>query len=503
MGRWSGMSRWPSTRFGGFMGDLLGAWWTAGRVLAVVFMVLAGPLLVVQALLIPPGYVPDEPDHAARAEGLSHGSVMGMRGEVSDQAGRRGVVSGVWADPAITAADRAVVPGAPKVVTRVDLDRLLAVRWGVPGFVPSSVAPYFPVFYGPEALAIGVVRAAGGTPLAAVYAGRLAGVVGFVVLGVLALTLATRGAVLIFATLMLPMTLWLASSLNQDGVMIGTACLVAAMLTRDGARARWGAALGLACIAAAKAPYLPLVALLLLPMRGAVAGVAAARLVAGLGQAVLAALPALAWTALTVRFVSASLVQAPYRAGPLYGDAAAVFDGPNLGAQLEVLTRPLTRLVSVPLGSAAVQAPEMLRQMVGGLGNLDIALPGPVYAGWLVALVAAVAAAVWDGAGRGGVEWIRVGWGWMGCVVAALALFGCVLLIYVSLYLTWTPVGLEHVTGVQGRYFLPLLPFAMFCLPASGRRPGWSGGLGVPAVVMAAVGVVMQPVLIVGSFYLR
>jgi uncharacterized membrane protein len=32
-------------------------------------------------------------------------------------------------------------------------------------------------------------------------------------------------------------------------------------------------------------------------------------------------------------------------------------------------------------------------------------------------------------------------------------------------YLGWTPVAAERIPGVQGRYFLPLLPFAFVALP--------------------------------------
>lgn len=36
------------------------------------------------------------------------------------------------------------------------------------------------------------------------------------------------------------------------------------------------------------------------------------------------------------------------------------------------------------------------------------------------------------------------------------------LLIVTTLYLTWTPVGAVLVSGIQGRYFLPLVPFILF-----------------------------------------
>jgi hypothetical protein len=468
-----------------------------------VFLLLATPLLLLQAVLIPPGYSPDEPDHAARAEGLLHGSLLGMRGQGPGMGGSTGIVTGVLSDPAIVAADWAILPGAAKLMTRADLDRLLAVRWaGSASFVPSSVAPYFPAFYLPQAVGMAVVRLAGGPPLAAIYAGRLASVLAYVVVGTLALALVTRGAALVFATLMLPMTLWLAASLNQDGVMVATSCLVVALLTRAeigvmGARV-WAAA-GLALILLAKPPYAPLAAMLLLPVRGA----GAAGLAGRLALAGAAVLPALVWTALVVRDVSATVPMAAYAAGPLYGgDAGTMFQGTDMAAQLRVLTDPCTRLVWVPLSSAIAQAPGKLRQMVGGLGLLNVGLPGPFYPAWYLALVAALLAAPLSGFSGGGLLG-RVRADWVGRGLAVGAVLGCVLLVYLSLYLSWTPVGLDHVEGVQGRYFLPLLPFLMFCLPSGPARPGLAGLLAAPAVVLAAVGLVFLPLLIVGSFYLR
>jgi hypothetical protein len=454
------------------------------------------PLLLLQVLLIPPGYSPDEADHAARADSVSRGAILGERGEGVGMLGAAGVVTGVWADPAIKEAARAILPDAPKSMTRADLDRLAAVRWGTATFVPSSVAPYFPVFYVPAALAMGVVRSVGLPPLAAIYAGRGAAAMATVLLGTLALLLARRGWVLIFATLMMPASLWFAASLNQDGPMIAAACLAVALLTRaeiGTGGARLLAAVVLACVMGAKPPYLPLVGMVLLPFAGSSARVVGGRLV----LAVVMGAAVLGWAWLTVRYVAASVPLPPYQAGPLYaGDAGTIFESADLSAQLGVLTQPVSRLVTVPLASMVDQAPEKLRQMVGGLGLLDIGLPGPMLVAWFVAIAAAVLAAVVDGRGGARADW----WG---RVLAVLAVLGSVLLIYVSLYLSWTRVGLDHVEGVQGRYLTPLLPFLVLCVPAGLGRPGAARVLAAPAVALAAVGLVFLPVLIVGSLILR
>jgi hypothetical protein len=65
---------------------------------------------------------------------------------------------------------------------------------------------------------------------------------------------------------------------------------------------------------------------------------------------------------------------------------------------------------------------------------------------------------------------------WFTSPAAAAAVLSSIELIFVALYLTWTPVGADRVDGIQGRYFIPLLPVLLFLLPGSGllrRVPAW------------------------------
>ncbi len=74
--------------------------------LPVVFALTAGPVLLALALLIPPGDVPDEFDHAARAESLLRGEIVGLRRDIRIVGGRLpGTEAEVIADPAIVEAD--------------------------------------------------------------------------------------------------------------------------------------------------------------------------------------------------------------------------------------------------------------------------------------------------------------------------------------------------------------------------------------------------------------
>ncbi len=46
----------------------------------------------------------------------------------------------------------------------------------------------------------------------------------------------------------------------------------------------------------------------------------------------------------------------------------------------------------------------------------------------------------------------------------ALITITTILLVFTSLYVQWTPIGKDSISGVQGRYFLPILPLVMLLL---------------------------------------
>ncbi len=52
----------------------------------------------------------------------------------------------------------------------------------------------------------------------------------------------------------------------------------------------------------------------------------------------------------------------------------------------------------------------------------------------------------------------------------SLIILACVLLICTSLYVQWTPVGAATIDGIQGRYFLPLIPIALLLIKPFASR---------------------------------
>src|SRR6266496_474409 len=49
-------------------------------------------------------------------------------------------------------------------------------------------------------------------------------------------------------------------------------------------------------------------------------------------------------------------------------------------------------------------------------------------------------------------------------VITGLAVLGYVVMVYLIFFLTYTPINIDHVRGVQGRYFVIALPMAAIFL---------------------------------------
>jgi uncharacterized membrane protein len=51
-------------------------------------------------------------------------------------------------------------------------------------------------------------------------------------------------------------------------------------------------------------------------------------------------------------------------------------------------------------------------------------------------------------------------------VITGLTTLGYIALVYLIFFITYTPLDIDHVRGVQGRYFVVLLPVAAIFLAA-------------------------------------
>jgi uncharacterized membrane protein len=283
----------------------------------------------------------------------------------------------------------------------------------------------------------------------ALYFARLGNLVAFAITTAVCMAWAGRYRAVLAAVAMLPMTLQAASSASYDTPVIIVAmiffALMARLATQAGgpSRRQYVALLVLAfLIGHAKAVYAPILLLTLIFKRRqdwrtfllSEAGLLAAALLGVLS---------VSW---------------------FFGSAGNPDQAAAFGRQIEFLKHH-------PLAAPHVTALSLWNfrefyvvSLLGEMGWLDTNFAVPVLVlTWGVLICATVGDAL---AGPSPFGWIG-----SGSILVAVGL--SVLAVFTAMYIMWTSqtsgIGVRQVDGVQGRYFLPLLPFAMAMIAAAPR----------------------------------
>jgi uncharacterized membrane protein len=455
-------------------------------------------------MAVPTGEVPDEPAHLSRADSVTHWAIAGFRHQGTNAQGGAEAEVAVRSDVNLAYVGFEFTPGIPLAEKHVTLERLSRLsRFGwqrrpLPVAV-SNTGVYPPTFYIPAALGLRAARGAGLNPFPAILVARLCNALVYVGLGCAAIGLARRGRLVLLCLLCLPMSLWLAASVNQDGLIIATAALSGALLTRHARTAWWAGAVLLGLAAMAK-PYLAVLALVLpLVHPGRIGREALAGLL-------VASLPAALWNALMAAFVAVPFVRPPAtEAGPLWaGPAGTTFLTTSPLDQLHILLASPARLVTLPIDSLSTNWDATWREFIGVLGNLDVMLPDALYALWVVVIILSVVSAVVSSP----LQEPRTAARLVATNAATLAsLILSLFVAFVLQYISWTRVGSALVEGVQGRYFIPITAVA---LPVAGfphALQPWTAAISIlvtATIVLAVLSSTLAIPLVVGfSYYVR
>ena len=378
------------------------------------------------ALLTPPFQVPDEIAHYYRACAIAHGAF--------------------W-PPILNDHGYSAVPIG---------DRELISDRTTP-FVPERAYVKYPVVYSPlpffpQALGCAIGDALHVRPLFSFYFARLLNLI--CALGIVALAARIAARWLVITPALLPMSLFLFGSFSPDALTIAITFLAASLAL---AGSPW-------VIAAAAALALCKPAYLLVPLLVFAANVGRASARPGRAEA---RPTSLGWIALAVivagGFVSTLFIKtswAPFRPGV------------NERRQIEFT-------VHHPLLAGKTLAMDLLRhgndrleQLAGRLGLLNIAMPKLAV---VAALLLLITVALFAG--------LRIS---LGQRIAALTIaVASIAVIELSQYVSWTPVAAPEVQGVQGRYFIPVLPLLLLAISRPNERARWPA-VAVP-VVMAVV----------------
>lgn len=455
----------------------------------------------------PIGDVADEPAHISRTVALLHGQIFGVR-----HATPRGPDSGVFIDSGLARAARAELVPWPTVTVgsagKIGAQQVAAARaigWsGQRKFVQASGAvEYFPAFYLPGALGVAAGALAGQRPLAALYTGRLFMLLAYIGIGALAISLARFGRPLLFAVLSLPMAVSLAASFNQDAQLLAASALCGALLTWSPTafpKARLIAAAIFALLLCSKPPYGLLLFACLTPLAAAGWRQRLVRLSAF-------GLPALLWVIAMLRLSFTPVRRKPYHPGPLWpGNPAMTLHAANPADGVRVLLADPARIFWLPWHDLVQNFGQFRMQFIGVLGWLNLNLPVAWYHGWGDALIAAALATLCGATADGS------RWGWQDALLVSALVQATIIAVELSLYLSWTNVGSAQIIGVQGRYFLEIVPFSLLVLPRLGN---WANQVGrwrhaartvslimtLPAITMALITAYQLPNLVSGAFY--
>lgn len=452
---------------------LAGVLWLWGKRPFWLFPTVVVILGIFYMAVLPPFSAPDEARHFVSAYRLS-----------SELMGRQAVVDKEFAVSASLEERKAMEKGGRVLVREGDgrKEPYAQVERASYGLVLSelftedhskgvTVRPEVfvrttPVVYLPQALGITVARLLhlGYIPL--IYLGRLFNLAAFAGLSWLAERLMPFRKEVLMAVSLLPMSLHLAASLSYDAVLIGLSMVfVAWCFYLAYEKKRVGTAdvvilgLLLVLLEPCKVVYLPLAGICLL--------IPAAKFGSRRRYWISVA------SVVAVLVLSVFLLNHVVLSGWMQdGENAISWQGGAAGYTLsDILKRPY-RAFLVCYETFATQLDYYQATMLGGyLGNLDPDLYVPYFGLillWVVLILSAVRQA-------GEPVFMKAGQK----VFIGFLLILSVGLVFFSMLLGWTPKGFTYITGIQGRYFLPLLPLFLYLLCGGNvtMKKDWGRGL--------------------------
>lgn len=400
----------------------------------VCYFLLAMLCTLPLIILTPPFQVPDEPQHFYRAYQISE---MNLVASVENQKAGGELPSSLIALSSRFLNTRAIHDARPVVKRPFSsiLDgfqtRLEPAKREFIDF--SGSAFYSPIAYLPQSIGIAVGRGFGLGPMALMYLGRAANAAIAIFLLSLAAKVAPGPKMAFLVVGLFPMSVYLYGSLSPDALVIVSAFLFTAISLRAYVEKEWRVANLLIAVSCAlvfsslKVVYAPL---LFIGFASIFIGERRARFL--LPQIAIVVIPILV-TGVWLHIVSGLVVP--------------VKTGIDISAQIHyVEAHPLLFIRAI--AHAFLNNTFYFFDTVGVLGWLTVKLPAISYVVAVVAFVGSVAS----------YEAIKPRHSfpvlmWWGTLAGS-----CVGLVMLALYLYWNPVGAWAVDGVQGRYFIPIIP---------------------------------------------
>ncbi|WP_242182616.1 DUF2142 domain-containing protein [Sphingomonas sp. CARO-RG-8B-R24-01] len=410
-----------------------------------IYLLCCIPVILALAYILPPFQAPDEAAHFYRSIQLSHGDI---RPVLVDNIYRQGAGGLVDADAVALVKTYCAFPNwRCPIMVRPSLSDLLkrsAMRNARQLTSFSNTVVYLPIAHLAPALGIAAARSFGFSPMAWLYAGRIAN--GALAVGITWLALGllggNRATLVVFAVATVPMVVSVMPTLSADAAVLSGSFLLLALCVRmfDDRRWHWWLwpllVFAVSAAAAAKLAYLPLA---FIPVGSALAARRSTMfIVATLAIAAVAIAATLAWS-LTINDYVFPISQDP----DVIPKMQIAFIRHHPLATLAVMGKSMFHV-----------APYALKTMLGNsLSDLKVHVPF----WYLLASMVALASAVLS---FGAYRLPMLFRAFVGIVVT-----GCATATFLFLYIQNSPVAGVDVAGYQGRYLLPILPFVALIIP--------------------------------------
>ena len=412
----------------------------------VAFLAIAGINALLLVVLTPPFQVHDEFQHFFRSYQLSQLHIWGvvqdghpggvLPSALPEFVERTWGTLRVWYAPPLGAH--------PLAKTWIELWNPLSPHKRQ--FTEFVSATYSPILYVPQTLGVAIGRLLGGSPLVLMLLGRLANAAAAIAVIAWSLKLLPVGRAAALTIALFPMAQYEYASLAPDATIIAAGFLFTAITLRASMRGWWGridiaASAVAAAILCCKLVYAPLLAIgLPITLRRYVQGDPPAMVIRSamvqLLVAVFAVGVAVIWLASTSSVMNSWALPAV-----------------TMAREMSILRSPWS-FAGMLLADVRAHGIFYLRDTVGIFGARTVYLPTLIY-GSVVCCV--MFSPFLKEGSEARIDTRAIVWN-------LLLVSSSVALIQTALFIIDNPSGVWRITGVQGRYFLPLGPLAAAAL---------------------------------------
>jgi len=408
---------------------------TINKNLKYIYLFLVLPLILFQVFFTPPFQTPDSPNNFNRAYQISNFKLIGSRMKN---------LSGGYINSNMISVE-SIFNNIPfhynNKVTEDQLVKAHSYKWHqsnksqtytFASFPNTSVYP--PFAYLPQALAIKIGRLANLSILDTYRLSLLSVSLLAVIFTYLALSLGSRLSTAIFVTATLPMVTCLYAAVEADALLISAGFLLAAIIAKaiesNSYRRRSTIILFILItfLAIQKPSYIGLEFLFFIP------GFSVSNSYSLLKRFFLASISSM----IVISWIVYAKLVAWININPNHTSLIShiYFVLHNPYALITIFTRTLH--------SGYVN---YYHQMVGVLGWLDTPLPNWYY---IIVLAAFALTVIMTSTKLRFTDWLFI----------SLSISTTILMVFIALYADWSPVYAQVIEGVQGRYFLPILPLS-------------------------------------------